>query len=73
MRGAPWYDGELAGHLAKDTGMTPEQFQQETGIRPLMSTDLARDTGITDEEFIAETGTDQEGGISLAASAPPPD
>jgi hypothetical protein len=51
----------------------PEQFQQETGIRPLLSTDLARDTGITDEEFIAETGTDQEGGVSLAASAPPPD
>ena len=73
MRGAPWYDAELAGHLAKDTGMTAEQFQQETGIRPSSGTDLARDTGITDEEFVAETGAGPDGGISLAAAAPPPD
>jgi hypothetical protein len=73
MSGAQWYKAELPGHLAEDTGMTAEQFQQETGIRPRMGTDLARDTAITDAEFAAEAGTGPEADISLAAAAPPPD
>jgi hypothetical protein len=73
MSGAPWYNADEAGHLAQDAGMTAEQFERETGIRPRLGTDLARDTAVSDAEFAAETGTGPEAVISLAAAAPPPD
>jgi hypothetical protein len=73
MSGAPWYDADLAGHLAQDAGMTAEQFERETGIRPRQGADLARDAAVSDAEFAAQTGTGPESSISLAAAAPPPD
>jgi hypothetical protein len=73
MSGAPWYNADLAGHLAEDAGMTPEQFERETGLRPRQVTDLARDTAVSDAEFAAETGTGPASVTSLAAGAPPPD